>query len=426
VSLEATTLPRLLFGSPPDGQMSLNEHLGVHGPPPRPGRSAPSGLIDLVARSGLRGRGGAGFPTARKLEAVRAGRRSAVVVANGCEGEPASAKDRLLLSAVPHLVIDGAILCAGAVGAREVVVAVTDRHARAAVERALAERGGTDRVAIRVVQVPDGFVSGEETALLQFLGGGPAKPTFVPPRPFERGLDRRPTLVQNVETLAHVALIARHGPDWFRSIGGPEDPGSALVTLSGAVTAPGVYEIPSDAGLSALLDAAGGPTGPPRAVLIGGYFGSWVDARAIGEGLRLDAASLRRFGAQRGAGVVAVLGDSACGPAETARVLSYLAGQSAGQCGPCVNGLPAIAGMVGQLVAGTAPPNAGEHLRRWGSVLPGRGACHLPDGVVRFAASALSVFAAEFADHHRHGPCRACAARSLVLPPAPRREAVPA
>ncbi|MCA1689622.1 MAG: proton-conducting membrane transporter, partial [Actinobacteria bacterium] len=339
---------------------------------------------------------------------------------------PASAKDRLLLSALPHLVIDGAVLCAGALGAGEVVVAAGERPARTAVERALAERNGSDRVAIRVLQAPDGFVSGEETALLQFLGGGPAKPTATPPRPFERGLDRRPTLVQNVETLAHVALIARHGPDWFRSIGAAEDPGSALVTLSGGVAGPGVYEIPCDAGLSGLLDAAGGLPGPARAVLVGGYFGSWVDARAIGDGLRLDAASLRRFGARRGAGVVAVLPDSACGPAETARVLAYLAGQSAGQCGPCINGLPAIADMVGRMVAGTAPPDAGDHLRRWGSVLPGRGACHLPDGVVRFAASALSVFAAEFADHHRHGPCRACAARTLVIPRAPRPEEVPA
>ncbi|MCA1690310.1 MAG: ferric reductase-like transmembrane domain-containing protein, partial [Actinobacteria bacterium] len=121
VSLEAATLPRLLLGSPPHGQMSLDEHLDLHGPAPeprsRPRRSTASDLIDLVARSGLRGRGGAGFPTARKLEAVRAGRRTAVVVANGCEGEPASAKDRLLLSALPHLVIDGAVLCAGALGA---------------------------------------------------------------------------------------------------------------------------------------------------------------------------------------------------------------------------------------------------------------------------------------------------------------------
>jgi NADH:ubiquinone oxidoreductase subunit F (NADH-binding) len=387
--------------------------------PAAAGRRAPSELIELVTASGLRGRGGAGFPTGVKLRAVRDQRRAGIVLANGAEGEPASGKDRLLLAVVPHLVLDGAVLCARAIGAGEVVVAVGDHPTQAAVERALAERGRAldGRVAIGVTRVPEAFVAGEETALINHLDRGELKPTLTPPRPAERGLRRRPTLVQNVETLAHVALIARHGPDWFRRLGTPEDPGSALVTISGAVARPGVFEVATDTRLADLAAAAGGVTERLRAVLVGGYFGDWVDGEEFAS-LRLDDAALRPFGAKRGAGVLALLPESACGPAETADVLAYLASQSAGQCGPCVNGLPAIAAMVGRLVDGDAPADAMEHLGRWLRVVPGRGACRLPDGAVRFAASALAVFAAEFADHHRHGRCTGCATPAwLPVPP---------
>ncbi len=424
MSAPSPVLPRVLAGASTRGPLSLAAHLDVHGPAPRAGRrrSPPLELIELVAAAGLRGRGGAGFPTAVKLRAVRDQRRASVVVANGAEGEPASGKDRLLLSTAPHLVLDGAVLCARAVGAREVIVAVGDRELEATVRRAAAERGADDdRMTIGAVCVPDAFLAGEETALINYLERGELKPTLTPPRPAERGLRRRPTLIQNVETLAHVALIARHGPGWFRGLGTAEDPGSALVTLTGAVAYPGVFEVACDTRLVDLVAAAGGATAPARAILVGGYFGDWVDGQAL-PALRLDHAGLAAFGARRGAGVIALLPESACGPAETARVLAYLAGESAGQCGPCSNGLPAIAGMVRRLVDGDAPAGALDDLRRWQSLVRGRGACRLPDGAVRFAASALAVFAAEFADHQRHGSCDGCAAPAwLPVPPPPTR-----
>ncbi|MGI8801812.1 MAG: NADH-ubiquinone oxidoreductase-F iron-sulfur binding region domain-containing protein [Solirubrobacteraceae bacterium] len=422
MTASAATLPRLLAGVGGERQITLDEHHRRHGPLPRDTRRARLDLIGLVADSGLRGRGGAGFPAAAKLQAVRDARGASVVLANGAEGEPASAKDRLLLEAAPHLVLDGALLAADAVGAREVVVAVTGGAALRALERALAERAAVpERVAVTLARVPDLFIAGEETALVNHLGGGPLKPLLTPPYPSARGLRRRPTLVQNVETLAHLALIARHGPRWFRGAGTGEDPGSALITLSGAVAYPGVFEAGTEIALDDLLDAAGGLVEPARAVLVGGYFGDWIDAAAVDD-LRLDDASLRRFGAKRGAGVIAVLPRSACGPAETARVLAYLAGQSAGQCGPCVNGLPAIAATVGRIVDGSAPADALVHLHRWQSVVRGRGACRLPDGVARFAASALAVFADEFADHHRHGRCDRCWSHAILPIPPPRAE----
>src|SRR5205807_5942897 len=198
---------------------------------------------------------------------------------------------------------------------------------------------------LEVLTVKTGFVSGEETALVNRLGGGPAKPTFVPPRPFERGI-----LVQNVETLAQLALVARHGPHWFRSLGGEEEPGSALVTITGAVVRPGVYEVALGERLDRVLGAAGGPSEPLRALLVGGYFGGWVDASRAAW-LRLLDADLRAAGAMLGARAIVALPATADGLRESARIARYLADESAGQCGPCVNGLAAIAGALERLAA---------------------------------------------------------------------------
>jgi NADH:ubiquinone oxidoreductase subunit F (NADH-binding) len=417
--------PRLFGAVHGEATMTLGDHRAVHGPLPdlaAPRRRRRDGLIELVEASGLRGRGGAGFPAAVKLGAVAAARGPSVVVANGSEGEPASSKDALLLAARPHLVLDGAVLCARAVGAPDVVVAVSGGAAMRSVERALSERTAAaagDDVAITVARVPHAFIAGEESALLAYLGGGELRPLLRPPHPAERGLRRRPTLVANVETLAHIALIARYGADWFRAVGAADDPGTALVTLSGAVAAAGVFECPSGIALSELIWAAGGVTEPVGAVLVGGYFGEWVDWRDV-DGLRLANGATAPGSVRRGAGVVAVLPAAACGPAETARVMAYLAGQSAGQCGPCSNGLPAIAATLARLVDGSPGPNAFADLRRWQAVVPGRGACRLPDGAVRLAASALAVFADEFDDHARHGRCAGCDAPGLL--PTPRDE----
>ena len=234
-------LPRLLATWRPGAPVGFDEHVAHYGPPPWAGRrrKGTPDLVHTLEASGLRGRGGAGFPTARKLVAVaqaRGGRP--VVVVNGSEGEPASRKDKLLLAHLPHLVLDGAALAAEAVGADEVIV-VVDRWAHDAISgvtHAVDERAArrSDPVTFRLAHLPGRFVSGEETAVVNFVNGGPAKPTFVPPRPFQKGVYGRPTLIQNVETLAHLALVARYGADWYRSVGSPDEPGTALVTVSGS------------------------------------------------------------------------------------------------------------------------------------------------------------------------------------------------
>jgi NADH:ubiquinone oxidoreductase subunit F (NADH-binding) len=413
-------LPRLLAGIGEQSMEKLEQHWDVHGPPADLRRSAPQELIALVESAGLRGHGGASFPVARKMRAVASRRGRAVIVANGSEGEPASKKDRALLREAPHLVLDGAAVAARAVDARDAIVVVSaddERSVRslgvALRDRAAAGLDGDPRFELFLLE--PGYVAGQETALVSALNGGPAKPTFAPPLPFERGVRRRPTLVQNVETLAHLALIARHGAGWFRELGTELDPGSALVTLSGALAAPGVYEIEHGMPLSELLEVAR-LTDRIAGVLVGGYFGTWLTADVALE-VRLSAAHLREYGAALGAGVIVVLGAESCPVAETARVADWFAAESAAQCGPCVHGLDAIAATVHQLATGTAPRAAWTDLDRWARDLHRRGACQHPDGAIRFITSALRAFEPEMRDHARRGSCERCAGPPVL--PAP-------
>jgi NADH:ubiquinone oxidoreductase subunit F (NADH-binding) len=388
---------------PPAGtETSLAAHTRRHGRLPAL-RGESEALIAQVEASGLRGRGGGAFPTHVKLRAVAAGRRP-IVVANGVEGEPASHKDALLLRINPHLVLDGAVAAAAAVGARQIVIAVGRGATSAHASVAAAIRERAEREQIELVAVPDRFIAGEETALVHWLNGGPCKPTFTPPRPFERGVRGRPTLVQNVETLANIALIARHGAAWFRELGSGAEPGSLLVTLGGAVGRPGIAELDSRTTLRTALERCDGLGDAPQALLVGGYFGTWVPAAAALDTPLADAA-LRPFGASLGARSIAALPRTSCGLYETARIAAYLAGESAGQCGPCVFGLPAIADALGVLATGSA--GAADALRRLQRLTPqvaGRGACAHPNGAARLVESALSVFASEI-DAHRNGRC---------------------
>jgi NADH:ubiquinone oxidoreductase subunit F (NADH-binding) len=403
---ERGRLPRLL----PDGfaaePADLTEHLARHGPLPAWGgsRRQREELIAEVELAGLAGRGGAGFPTARKLAAVASAGRHAIVLANGTEGEPLSAKDKVLMAQAPHLVLDGAVIAAGLVGAGDAVIvahqAVSDIVAAAAAQR---RRARADRVRLRVVPAADRFVAGEASAVMNWIGSGVPKPTPTPPRLSEHGLHGRPTLVQNVETLAHLALIARHGADWFRAVGTQREPGSMLVTLAGAVRRPGVYEIAIGTAVTAVLDQAGGPDGRLGAFLIGGYFGSWVEASRAAQ-LALSTESLGAVGASVGAGLILALPADACGLVAAARVTRYLADESAGQCGPCVFGLDAVAGQMERLAAGRGPDL--DRLYRWiGQLGSGRGACKHPDGTIAMVRSALEVFSAEI-DQHAQGWCR--------------------
>ncbi|MFJ9026088.1 NADH-ubiquinone oxidoreductase-F iron-sulfur binding region domain-containing protein [Streptomyces sp. NPDC102259] len=381
--------PRLLAtGATP---ADLATHHRRHGPL---SHGDPESLLRTVAESGLTGRGGAGFPTYRKLVSVaEAGRRTGrapVVVANGAESEPASRKDKALLRLSPHLVLDGLQLAARAVGAGEAYLAVEDGAAW--LESALAQRTA-DPLPVQVVRLPTSFLSGQSAALARYVSGGAALPTHRRPPVRERGVHRAPTLVQNVETLAHLALAARYGADWYRTAGTPTQPGSVLCTVHAPGREPWVVEAPYGLPLGRLLPLEG-----VQAVLVGGYHGTWIPAPEAGQ-LSLDSSYL-------GAGVLAALPVDRCGLAETARVLRYLALQSAGQCGPCLNGLPRIATAFRALAAPGPEGTVRADLARWSGLVEGRGACHHPDGTVRLVRGALTTFAAEV-DAHARGRCTA-------------------
>jgi NADH:ubiquinone oxidoreductase subunit F (NADH-binding) len=326
----------------------------------------------------------AGFPFAAKIQATPEG---AEVIVNGSESEPASLKDRTLLRRTPHLVLDGAVAVAAAVRARRVVVAVHDAGSAAAVRQAIAQR----QARVHVEQSAGGFLAGEARAVRRALAGGPAIP------PGRRAhLAQHGTLVSNVETFAQVAVALHLGPHRFRDTGSPAEPGTTLLTLSGALAHPGVVEIPIGTPLGIVLTAAAAP--PPQAVIIGGYHGSWHPPSA-------QTPLTRQAGL--GAGVIAVLDHSTCAFAELVRVTRWLAAQSAGQCGPCRFGLPALA----RDVARGDIPAALRHT----ALVDRRGACHHPDGAARFVTSALHLLRDEV-EHHRTGGCGRPVRGQLAVP----------
>lgn len=388
-------LPRLLAADGP----SLRAHHQQFGALPE---LSARELISSLEDAHLTGRGGAGFPTARKLAAV-SGRKS-VVVANGAEGEPLSAKDAVLVTQAPHLVLDGLDLAADALGADSVYLYLPSGLA-GVMTRALNERrkAGIGRHRPAVVESPKAFVAGEESALVRRIEGGPALPSDRTVVTATSGVRGRPTSVNNVETLAHMALIARFGPQWFRAMGDRENPGSMLVTLSGAVAEPGVVEVPTDATPADLIARIGG-TDPStvRAVLVGGYHGRWISAQTVFRA-RTPGEALQPVS---GLGIVHALAIDECGLARTAAIAGYLADQSARQCGPCRIGLPRLAQLLDDIADGRADNTRLREVRRLVALVDGRGACRHPDGTARMIRSALDVFADDI-DHHRHRRCQA-------------------
>lgn len=413
--MTAVAIDQLLAGTATGRPLDLDRHVEVHGP--LPSRSARE-LVEEVAHAGLNGRGGAGFPTARKLALVAAKPGRKVVVANAAETEPMSQKDRVLIELAPHLVLDGLELAAEAVGAQTRIVALGSRaaHLHSQLEAAIRMRRSKG---VRVVGLPAHYLAGQETALVNIIGGGGVKPRPVPPFPADEGVRGQPTLIQNAETFAQLALIARHGAQWFRSGGTDSSPGSILVSVGGAVDDPGVYEVRGGSRLGDVIELAGGVRGNLRAVLVGGYFGTWLGPE--GAEMHLDAVRLARHGATIGTGVIVILDDRHCPVAEVVRVASWMASQSAGQCGPCSNGLPAIARELNAMATGRGRNDSHHLLQRWGGMVQRRGACHHPDGTARFVLSALEVFHDEFREHARRGPCRLCNAPAALAVPAMER-----
>jgi NADH:ubiquinone oxidoreductase subunit F (NADH-binding) len=376
-------------------------------------------MLAEIERSGLTGRGGGGFPLASKLASLPRSRRRTHLVINVMEGEPAAQKDSVLAAYAPHLVLDGAEVLAALVHAATVTLAVArDNPATSSsLSAAMAERSrrASRTVPMSIETLPGRYVGGEESGLVHWLDGGPAMPTFRPAKPARLVVRNRTAIVDNAETAAAVALIARHGGAWFAEAGLGGASGSSLVTISGAVDEHGVFEVALGTPLGQVLSLAR-PTEAPSGVLLGGYGGSFVPPAALVAPYSNDG--LRPFGASVGAGVIVVLGESCCGIAETARIARWMANESAGQCGPCAFGLPAIASDLEAIAAGRAAPRAAQQLTGRLEAIAGRGACAHPDGVARMVSSALEVFAGDLAAHLGGHRCAAAArATVMALPP---------
>jgi NADH:ubiquinone oxidoreductase subunit F (NADH-binding) len=363
-------------------------------------------LIDTLAAAGLRGRGGAAFPLSVKWRAVREGPAPRYVIANGAEREPLSRKDRYLLRRRPHLVLDGLQRAAAAVEADRAFLYVDDARGAAAAERALDELGPRARVPVELVRAAPAYVAGEETAAVQALNGNAAKPTAKPPRPFEHGVRGRPTLVQNVETLAHAAGIARSGLLPFAALGTAESRGTFLLTASGACRRPGLYELPFGVPLADAFEVlAKGFTSDPRGFVMGGFFGGLLGPGALG--LPLDYEAVKAAGSGLGCGAVRAIGEDECAVAVAAEILAFFAQESSGQCGVCVNGTAAMRDAVARLATARCAPDDRQRLERWSATLPGRGACALLDGAALIVGSLLREYPSELDEHAKHG-CDHC------------------
>jgi len=370
--------PRLLANLA-DGP-GLSRHRLRH---PAPGRVTVGQLAEAAEAADLRGRGGAGFPFATKLRT--AARRGALVVVNLSEGEPASHKDAVLAMHRPHLILDGAVLAARALGARRVHLILPGDKPRVgtSMTTALAEREGRDRVVWRIDTADAGFVSGQARAVIELMSGRANLPVTAWSPEAVSGYRGRPTLLSNAETFAQLASTWFHGPD----------PATMLITRAGDTPAAKVVEVVLGAPWAAVLS----PIELARPVLLGGYHGVWVPGGAL-RGRRIATEDLAGLGARLGAGVVLPLPPESCPVSETARIVSYLAGQSAGRCGPCRFGLPALALAVEDADRGDGPAARIQELT---GVLSGRGACAHPDGTVRLVASLQRWFGDEIRLHQQ-------------------------
>ncbi len=383
--------PRLLAGAADGGGLAAHRH--------RWGSPAPIGadeLVGLTSSAQVRGRGGAGFPFSRKLStALASGKRRSVVV-NAAEGEPGSAKDSAVLLTVPHLVLDGATVVARALGAdvAHVVVAGERPDLLPAVQEAIRHHDGP--VEFTADETSGGFVGGQARAVLELLSGRENLPVTAWAPEAVSGLRGRPTLLSNAETYAQVAALTALGPQQYAQLGTVEEPGTTLLTVGGDGPAGVVLEVPFGVRLAEVLAYCGRDVGAP--CVVGGYHGAWLTAEQVTRH-RISRSDLAQVHAGIGAGVVLPVAPGACPVQLTARVVAYLAGQSARRCGPCFNGLPALAEACDALSLGGCGEATLDRLEELVGLLPGRGACAHPDGTVRLVRSLLRAFPVEVAAH---------------------------
>lgn len=392
MSLTYTSIgaPRIGAGFDRFERLGLGPHRAMHGRTPDLSLGE---LLELLDKVDLRGRGGAAFPFGRKLALTAKSGRGAVVLVNGAEGEPGSSKDALLLRRAPHLVLDGAQLAASALRAQEIVIGVEGEEGLKSIREAVAEREPAQP--IRIVPLLERFISGEGGALVRAVNGENPIPPGRKVRAASSGVDGLPTLLSNAETFAQLAVLASLGAELYASVGTRDEPGTVLLT----VAAEHVVEVETGTPLRSVFDRLGVSTG--QGVLTGGYHGTWLspDAASVA---RVSRAGFAEVGGSLGAGIMLPLAAGVCPLGESLRVASYLAAQSAGQCGPCRLGLPEVVRTMSDLMDGVGTVTS---VRRAVGIGRGRGACKHPDGTAAFVLSALDAFAEDVEIHADRGTC---------------------
>jgi NADP-reducing hydrogenase subunit HndC len=382
-------------------------------------RVTPASVIEQVEQSLLRGRGGAGFPTARKLQfCAEAEGEEKYIVVNGGEDEPGSFKDRTLFEYVPHAVLEGAILAAYAVGAQKIIFYVNETYAEshrrvsAAIQEAatvgwLGEnlQGTSFALQAEIREAPQPYVAGEDTAVLEFLEGRDPKPREKPPYPVTAGLHGKPTIVCNVETFANLPPILLHGADWFRSIGTAESTGTMLYSLNDEWRNPGVYELPFGATEGELLlELAGGlKNGQPlKAVLPGGPSSTFLlpDPARI-----LSPEGLRAAGSSIGAGVMQGYGEGACMVEIALNIAQFFQKECCGQCPACQMETNVLATTLGKLHQGQIPMAGLATIPKLLEFNRGKGFCSLINMPGPPITSAIELFPEDFESHATTGQC---------------------
>lgn len=406
--------PNLLLTRPPDAPPQFLDEYREAG-----GHAAlrqalqtltPAQLIDAVAEAQLRGRGGAAFPTARKWQLAASqppGRK--VVVANGGEHEPGSRKDRFLVEHYPHVVLEGMLLCGFATGARRGYLYLIEDMAGplASAERALQELreagllgeqilGTPFAFEISIHRAPTTYVAGEETAALNSIEGKEAKPRKKPPFPGEAGLHGHPTTVDNVETLAHVPWIVRHGAAAFAAIGTAESKGSMLFTLGDEVRRPGVYELPFGATYRQLIDDLGGGlvSGRPIRAVLPAMSCGFLGAEHLDAPIGYE--TLRALGSSPGCGGVRVVDDQTDVVALTLEIARFFMQEQCGQCPPCRMQTNQFVHVLQGVQQGRGP-GYGDKLQKLAEFARKKGLCSLIEMAAAPVLSALRVFAGDFA-----------------------------
>ena len=410
------------------GLSSYREHGGYAGLERAITRLTPEKTIDEIEAAGLRGRGGSGYPTAAKWRTARAESETRkIVVANLMGADPTALGDRALAEATPHQVIEGLLIAAYAIGASEAIVAVR-RDWTLAIERLrTAVREATDAhlagylvlgtdtsVEVSLWEGSGAYVAGEETALIHALQGDRGMPLIRPPYPAERGLWSSPTVVQNAETLAHVAWILSHSPEAFASVGTERSRGTKLVTVMGKVSEPGLIEIPLGTSLLDLLQLVNG-TGATKALFVGGPGGGAIDAGSLDIGF--DYESLEGAGAIVGSGSVLVTDASTC-MVDTARFfLDFSAREACGKAVPCRIGTRRLVEALDRILAATPRPDDFVMLRELSRKIADTALCKLERLAPGPMLTTLDRFGDEYRAHAERGVCLAGSCRTGRVAP---------